>query len=159
MAATASTAQTGKANFIVTVAALTVLGVIGGGLVGKLIVARLKTDVPASPAATAAERPAPYAGDVVVRELPAIVTNLASPSDTRIRLQVALVFAKRAVEAPDVMVARIGDDIMAFLKTLSIGEIQGASGLQALREDLNERAAVRSEGKVREVIIENLVVQ
>ena len=158
MAATASTAQTGKANLIVTVAALTVLGIIGGGLVGKLIVARLKTDVPASPVA-AAEKPAPYAGDVVVRELPAIVTNLASPAETWIRLQVSVVFAKKAVETPDVLMARIGDDIMAFLKTLSIGEIQGASGLQSLREDLNERAAVRSEGKVREVIIENLVVQ
>ena len=57
------------------------------------------------------------------------------------------------------MAAQISDDLVAFAKTLTLSQLQGASGLQNLRDDLNERAAVRSQGKVREVVIETLVVQ
>ena len=55
--------------------------------------------------------------------------------------------------------ARISDDLLAFVKTLTMAQLQGASGLQHLREDLTERALVRSDGRVREVMIETLVVQ
>ena len=70
-----------------------------------------------------------------------------------------MVYPKAGVENSNLLAARINDDIIAFLKTLTVVELQGPSGLQALREDLNERAAVRSDGKVREIIIEALVVQ
>lgn len=157
MAATAAKAP-GKANLIVTLGALTVLAAVGGGLVGKMIVAKLHA-VPAAPASTESAKPSPYAGDMVVQEIPPLVVNLVDPPETRVRLQVAIVFSKKAVEMPSVLVARINDDFVGFMKTLSIGQLQGASGLQALREDLNERAATRSDGKIREVVIETLVVQ
>ena len=158
MAATAAKTP-GKANLIVTVGALTVLAAVGGGLVGKMIVAKLHA-LPPPPAETETTKPSPYAGgDIVVQEMPPLVVNLADPPETRVRLQVSIVFSKKAVEAPSILVARINDDFVGFMKTLSIGQLQGASGLQALREDLNERAATRSDGKVREVVIETLVVQ
>ena len=148
----------GRATLIVTVAALTVLAAIGGGLVGKLTIARLRAAT-AVPAIAQSAAPSPYAGGTEVRELPAIVTNLADPADVRIRLQVAIVYPRAAVEEPSVLAAKVTDDIVAFLKTLSLTQLQGASGLQNLREDLTERAAVRSQGKIREVVIETLVVQ
>jgi flagellar FliL protein len=156
MAAVAAQKPAGKANLIVTIAALTVLAAVGGGIVGKLIVAKLQV---AKPAVEAPKPATPYAGDTVVRELPASVTNLADPPDMRLRIQVAIVFDKKGIENPSLMAAQISDDLVAFVKTLTLSEMQGASGMQNLREDLNERAAVRSQGKVREVIIETLVVQ
>jgi flagellar FliL protein len=48
---------------------------------------------------------------------------------------------------------------MAYLRTLHLPQLEGASGLQALREDLAERVRLRSGGKVREFVIETLVVQ
>ena len=57
------------------------------------------------------------------------------------------------------LVARIGEDIVSYLRTVSAAQIEGARGLQYLREDLNERATIRSGGKVRELILETLVVQ
>ena len=159
MAATSSDTKgkaAGKRGLAVTVATLTALAAVGGGLVGKVVAARAR----AAPAATsAASAPLPYAGDIAVKELPAVVTNLAQPEEARVRLQVAMVYAKAGVANADLLAARIDDDIVAFLKTLTVAELQGPSGLQALREDLNERAAVRSDGKVREIIIEALVVQ
>jgi flagellar FliL protein len=159
MAASATSANgkpAGKGSLVVTVATLTVLAAVGGGLLGKLV-----AHPRAASSATAAEagKPLPYAADIEVRELPAIVANLAAPEEARVRIQVAMVYPKKGVENAALLAAKINDDIIAFVKTLTVADLQGPSGLQALREDLNERAAVRSEGKVREIIIEALVVQ
>jgi flagellar protein FliL len=91
--------------------------------------------------------------------LPPIVTNLADPSSAWVRLQAAVVVDRQTTTKPDVLGAEIADDILGFLKTMSIGQISGASGLQHLREDLSERASIRSQGHVRELIIQTLVVQ
>ena len=146
----------GKGGLIVTVATLTVLAAVGGGLVGKLVARSHAAPANATPETA---KPLPYAGDIEVRELPAIVANLAAPEEARVRIQVAMVYPKKGVENAALLAAKINDDIVAFVKTLTVANLQGPSGLQALREDLNERAAVRSEGKVREIIIEALVVQ
>ena len=45
------------------------------------------------------------------------------------------------------------EDIVAFLGP-SRSQIEGASGFQHLREDLNERVRVRSGGKVRDLVIQ-----
>jgi flagellar FliL protein len=42
---------------------------------------------------------------------------------------------------------------------LSIDQIEGPSGFQHLREDLNDRVRVRSEGKVLELIIQSLILE
>ena len=68
-------------------------------------------------------------------------------------------FDSKAVPKPDLVAAEIGEDILGFMRTLSEAQIGGASGLEHLREDLNERAAIRSGGLVRELIIQTLVVQ
>lgn len=155
----------GKAGLIATMAALTAIAAIGGGIVGKLAATRLAAAPPAAstaavPKGAAAAAPAAnYPTDTEVRELPAIVTNLADPKSVHIRLQVAIAFSKKSVPNPPVLAAQVSEDIVAFLKTLSLREIQGASGLQNLREDLNERAVTRSQGAIHEVIIETLVTQ
>ena len=159
--AAAATVQkpAGKGALIMTIVVLTLLAAGGGGLVGKLIVAKLHGAAAAAPATAEAPKPAPYAGDTQVLELPPIVTNLAEPPEMRVRILAAIVFNKKDVDQPAILSAQMTDDLIAFLKTLTIKQLQGASGLQNLREDLNERASIRSQGKVREVVIENLVVQ
>jgi flagellar FliL protein len=162
MASDADDTRAGKGSLLmllVQVGALTVLGAAGGGFVGTLIVAKVKAAVVA-----AAVPPEPIAKgalseDVVVKELAPIVTNLAQPEGMKIRLQASILFNKKEVETPTLMSAQITDDLVGYLKTLSIAQLQGGSGLQSLREDLNERVAIRSEGHVRELIIETLVVQ
>jgi flagellar FliL protein len=94
-----------------------------------------------------------------VRELPPVITNLDQTSDTWVRLQAAIVFDSAKVEKPDVMATEISSDILGFMQTLSVAQISGSAGLQHLREDLNDRAIVRSEGRVRELVIESLVLQ
>jgi flagellar FliL protein len=146
-------------SLILTLAGLTVLGAAGGGLVGTMIVAKVRGSMAAAPPPPASVFKSAFADDIVIRELAPIVTNLAQPEGTKVRLQASILFNKKEVEAPTVIAAQITDDLIGYLKTLSIAQLQGGSGLQSLREDLNERVAIRSEGHVRELIIETLVVQ
>lgn len=94
-----------------------------------------------------------------LRELPPIVTNLASPADVWVRLEATLLVDAPPTPELDAAIAETGADTLAFMRTVSLAQLQGASGLQHLRQDLNERAAIRTRGKVREFIIHSLVVQ
>lgn len=92
-------------------------------------------------------------------DLPVIVTNLGSPEETWIRLEASLLLDPKAATQPEALGAEISGDILAFLRTTSLSQIQGAAGLQNLRDDLNERVAIRSGGSVKELVIRALVVQ
>ena len=94
-----------------------------------------------------------------LRKISPVVTNLASPPGSWIRMEASVVTDQLSEEEANVLVARVGEDVVSYLRTLSPAQIEGSRGLQYLREDLNERAAIRSSGKVRELIIETLVVQ
>jgi flagellar protein FliL len=93
------------------------------------------------------------------RELPPIVTNLAAPEGTWIRLEAAIFVDGLDAKTADILQKEIPADIMTYLRTLSLPQIQGGLGLQHLREDLNERVAARSQGKVKELLVYTMVVQ
>jgi flagellar FliL protein len=96
---------------------------------------------------------------MTVKELPPIVTNLAKPETAWIRLQAAIVFDPKEFPHAEKLAPEIMSDITAYLRSLSIGALEGADGLRRLQEELEERVAIRSEHKVREFIIETMVVQ
>lgn len=96
---------------------------------------------------------------LTVRELTPIVTNLAEPGNNWIRLQSAIVFNPDELPHPDKMIAELTSDITGYLRTLSLSNLEGADGLRRLQEELSERASIRSEGKIREYIVETMVVQ
>lgn len=72
-----------------------------------------------------------------VRPLAAIVTNLGSPADTFVRLQAAIVIELNTPNS-DALAAKVGDEIVAYLRTVPITEIQGPTGFQFLREELKD---------------------
>lgn len=140
-------------------AALTIVAGGIGGVCGVALVAQVKTLAQTNSHSEASGPQPTYGRDVGLLTLPPIVTNLASPANAWARLQAAIVYNKKAVQDPKILGARISQDILAYLKTVTVAQIGGASGLEHLREDLNERAAIRSKGRVHSVIIETLVVQ
>jgi flagellar basal body-associated protein FliL len=161
----------------------TLIGAGGGGFLGMTLVG----EQPAAPAhgdeakeSAAATKPAaepaekghggahgaapavketPAAPKWKLKELAPIVTNLGEPETGWVRLQAAIVYDGEALPQSDVLVSQITADIVAFLRTMTLASIQGADGLRRLHEDLSERAVIRSEGRVRELIIQALVVQ
>lgn len=139
---------------------LTALAAGGGGLLGMHILSvaeRMIEEQRAQPKAPV--RVSKYMATGKVLRLQPIVTNLSAPPGVFARIEASLVTDKLNDEEAAVMASRIGEDLVAFLRTTSLAQIEGGAGLQHLREDLNERALIRSGGKVREIVIETLVVQ
>jgi flagellar FliL protein len=159
-----------KPTLVITIAAIAVLTLLaagGGWLVGNLL-APPSTEKPAEEVATAeagesgekgeAAEAVPHisteANGIVL--LDPITSNLAYPSDNRIRLEVALMFKG----LPDVKLAEeIHQDILAYMRTVSLQQVQGPRGFQYLREDLQERVDLRSEGRVTNVMFRTFVIE
>jgi flagellar FliL protein len=151
--------SSGLLGFIMAMLVATVVAGVGGGLFGMYgtglggRAAEKKAPEPAEGAKQA------FTGKLNLKSLSPIVTNLSAPTGTWIRLEAAIVVDKENVKEESVLAGKISEDIVAFLRTVPLAQIEGANGFQHLREDLNDRARVRSEGKVREVIIQSLIVE
>ena len=107
----------------------------------------------------ASERPEAAASPSTLRELKPIITNLASPAGAWVRLEAALVFRPDRVAQPDVVAGEIANDFALYLRALTARELEGVEGLRQLRDELVERAALRTNDGVRDVVIETLVIQ
>jgi flagellar FliL protein len=150
-------------SLVMTIAAVAVLTLVasgGGWLVGAMLAPppAEKTEVAEiAPNATGEEEVPKIATEANgIVELEPITTNLAYPSENWVRLEVALQFDG----APDVTLAEtIHQDIAAYLKTVSLQQIQGPRGFQYLRDDIEERVDLRSEGRVTNVMFRTFVIQ
>lgn len=142
-------------QFIVALVVVTILA----GAVGALFAPHPATGPGAQPAKeTPAAEPAVAATSNLL-DLPPIVTNLGSPQEMWIRLEASMIFDPSQVKHPEALAAEIANDLLAYLRTVAVTQIQGPIGLQNLRQDINERAAIRSNGAVRELVIKTLVIQ
>ena len=83
----------------------------------------------------------------------------AAPANNWARVEASMVTDSLNDEEAGILAAHISEDIVIYLRSASAAQFEGARGLQHLRDDLTERANVRSSGKVRELIIETLVIQ
>ncbi|MBX3573869.1 MAG: flagellar basal body-associated FliL family protein [Mesorhizobium sp.] len=161
-------------SFVVQIAVLLVLTLVAAG-VGYLSGGMLKGETAgtetaaAAPAAghgekkegghgEASEPEDPAAADLArgVMNLPAITTNLAAPSDTWIRVELAAVFEG---ETDPTIADTIHQDILAYLRTVKLHQVEGASGFLHLKDDIRERSRIRGEGKVKDVLIRTIVFE
>jgi flagellar FliL protein len=92
-------------------------------------------------------------------DVPPAVTNLASPKEVWVRIEGAILFEGKTLPRGDALATEISADILAFLRTQTLEQIQGVAGLEHLRSDINERVQTRSQGAVKKFIIKALVVQ
>ncbi|QRM54236.1 flagellar basal body-associated FliL family protein [Sinorhizobium sp. BG8] len=159
-----------KPSIVVTigiVAGLTVAAIGGGWLVGNLLA---PAEPAAEPAAEVAAAEGGHGGGKDDKEgvphisteangivlLEPITSNLAYPSDNLVRMEVALMFKG----PPDVAMAEtIHQDILAYMRTVSLQQVQGPRGFQYLRDDLKERVDLRSEGRVTNIMFRTFVIE
>ncbi|QDC00541.1 MULTISPECIES: flagellar basal body-associated FliL family protein [Phyllobacteriaceae] len=98
----------------------------------------------------------PVAGAPVLVQLPQITTNLAAPADVWVRMDLSVVYD---APQPPQMTEAIHQDLLAYLRTLKMYQVEGASGYQHLKADLQERAAIRSDGHAKDVLIRTLLFE
>ncbi len=98
-------------------------------------------------------------GATNIVDMPPIVTNIGTPADTWVRLEGAIVFDGKTLAHPEIVAAEIAADELAYLRTVSVTQLQGPIGLENIRQDLTDRAVTRSGGKVTELLLKTLVLQ
>ena len=101
---------------------------------------------------------APVKAEFVTKELKPIVTNLAAPPGAWVRLEASVVVDPKANLDEKVM-GDLTTDLVSFLRSVNASQIEGVLGLRRLRDDMNERLMLRSNGRVKEILIQTLVVQ
>ena len=90
------------------------------------------------------------------KSLAPILTNLAAPSDVWVRLEVAILVEG---SAEDELTEQIHQDLFAYMRTVKLHHVEGPSGYINLKAELKERAAIRSQGKVKDVLVRTLVFE
>lgn len=170
-ASEAEGAQAGKAaksssptSMLIEVLASTAIAIGAGALLAILLFPPasrpLSAEKPGATQATTGLETRPCATSALsLVELPPIVTNLGSPSDVWVRVEASIVVDAKPSEHTDVLAAEIATDELAYLRTLTIAQLEGPIGLENIRQDLSDRAIVRSKGKVSELILKTLVLQ
>jgi flagellar FliL protein len=153
-----------KSGLVTTVAAVAIVTVVGGAagwfLGGFLSPIVNQPKKPAAPAEAAKKPgdglPTLTAEETGVVQLEAITTNLAYPSTAWVRLEVALLFKDK----PDPKLAEtIHQDIMLYLRTVTLQQIEGPRGFQYLKDDLQDRAELLSEGKISKILFRTFVIE
>lgn len=159
--ATAEPAPKKKAGALIALVVLTLIALGTGGGLGIHLASTVEQAVTAREAELPEKTPTElkYSGDMVLVRLEPVIANLSAPSNTWVRIESSIVFENGALANPEASAAQIAQDMIAYLRTLSLSQLQGPTALQYLRDDLNERAMLRTDGQVRELIIETMVVQ
>jgi flagellar protein FliL len=99
-----------------------------------------------------------YTGTMQTVVLQPVITNMATP-DSWVRLEATLVYDGANGNLPAIIPAEITEDILALLRTLTLGHVSGPSGFLHLKGDIVERANQRSAGRVSDVLIQALVFE
>lgn len=88
--------------------------------------------------------------------LEVMTTNLAAPSKVWARLELSLLLDEPLSQD---MIETIHQDLFAYVRTLRLHQIEGASGYQHLKADLEERARIRSDGHVKQILVRTLLFE
>lgn len=145
-------------NLYIAVLIVTLLGAAAGGYFGMQVPSIMGHDEAQKEMGEQAGA-ASQASKLTLRMLQPVTTNLASPASTWIRLEAAALIKEDLGIEGELILSKLTEDIVAFMRTVPLDQIEGPSGFQNLREDLNDRVRVRSRGKVTELLIQALVVE
>lgn len=141
------------------IAAVGLVTLVAGG-VGFLGGHQLRRGMTAPPATAGQFSPAKVLQQPSMQfaTLPPIITNLGGDITAWLRLEASVVIeGDKPVTGQ--LTAQLAEDATALLRTLSLQQIAGASGFQHLREELKERMRLRSAGRVKDVVIQSLVIE
>lgn len=145
----------------ISILALIVLTLVAGGAGGGF--GMLATRLLLGSLVTAeASRNASQKSDkmnMFILPLPPITTNLAGTSRIWMRLEASIVSKADLGEETAAISSQISEDVIAYIRSITPEQLDGPSGFEHLREDLNDRVRTRTNGKVSGIIIQALIIE
>jgi len=151
----------GVGSLVISALVAIVLGVTGGGAFGYFVLpdgigqtAQAKSEI----AAQTQSVPGRFPSDAIELPVPSVITDLGTDTKMRARLDVSIIVAHGTPEATT-LVGEVREDMIAYLKGLTVADIQGVRGFQNLREQLDDRARVRGRGAILGLLIGGLVLE
>jgi flagellar FliL protein len=154
--------QTASQGSFITAALIAILiGAGGGAAFGYLVMpdgsapATQEASKEAEPAKPSTSR---FPNDALEIEIPSIIVNLQGDPGARVRLDVSIIAAHGTSEA-STLKNEVKEDVVAYLKGLSVADIEGARGFQNLRQQLDDRAKIRGRGTILGLLIGGFVIE
>jgi flagellar FliL protein len=164
----------GKGAFIIAVVLLAVVGAVAGAGFSLMF---LNAGAPAHDAQTgkrdlqivqgsvkhgdagAAPKSANEPSKVLISNLDPILVTLSGPQRSWARLELGVILDAPAAADDGVLLKSMTEDIMSYMRTVPLTHVESATGVEYLREDIEEIARLRSKGRARSVVLRSLVVE
>ena len=142
-------------------ASLVILMVTGiaaaGGLIAAQLVQRIKPINGVGEPPALSEKSMLLPAGVVAMSIPTVLTYLAGDSHAWIRAEFVVLLA--GVRPSEALAAAIGNDTVAYLRTVTPAQLSGPNGFAYLREDIAERVQIRTSGGSRGILFKTFVVE
>lgn len=151
----------GGGSFVIAALIALILGAGGGGAYAFLMmpdVSSQKSEPTHSeppPSNTTAGR---FPSDAIELAVPSVITDLNSQPAVRARLDVSIIVVHGTPQTTTLL-GEVREDVIAYLKGLSLSDIQGVRGFQNLREQLDDRARIRGRGVILGLLVGGLVLE
>jgi hypothetical protein len=97
--------------------------------------------------------------ELVATPIEPVITNLGNPKEVWIRLEGSILSRAEAEVPAKTLAVQAQHQILSYLRTVDSRQIEGASGLLHLNEDLNEVMKTFSGGQVRQLLISGLILE
>lgn len=150
------------ADFIKSIAVALLLGIGGGGAFGYFVIPSAPASQSKAASAPADKSGAPRTGrfpnDALEIGVPSIIVDLKGEPRSRVRLDLSIV-AVHGTSATGTLKNEVREDVIAYLKGLTVADIQGVRGFQNLREQLDDRAKIRGRGAILGLLIGGFVIE
>lgn len=87
-----------------------------------------------------------------------IVANLRAPDRVYVRVE-GIVFMLSPLPGDEILAEHLADDILQHLRSTTLQELQGVSGMQNLRADLNELVSLRFKSRAKEFLFRGFGIE
>ncbi len=97
--------------------------------------------------------------DVAYVPIPPVITNLSDPKTVWLRLEGGITYLKSGEKKPDILAGEAAQQIVQYIRTIKLSDVEGQDGMQFLQDDLNDITRSLSNGQVQAVLITGLIVE
>lgn len=114
--------------------------------------------VPAMQATANTQKAAGAMKGLVARPVPTVITNLAGDRRAWVRAEFSVLLPASTPDV-DALMAVIGQDVVGFLRGVTPAQIDGPQGMTLLREEIEDRVRVRTQGRSQGVLFKTFVIE